>query len=96
MANKTTIDAGDRVPALLTLDEALKPYPSVSVRAGREWIKRGRLPAVRVGKSYLVSPADLARLLTPTLRAPAPRRHREGERAKIDRQLAAAGIGGAR
>jgi len=92
MGTNSVSRASDAPPALVTLDEALRPYPAVSVRSGREWIKRGRLPAVKVGKQYLVAPGDVAALLRPTLRQAALRPVRESEKARIARQLADAGI----
>lgn len=77
---------------LVTLPAAIDGYDGLSVPMLRAWIKRGKLPATRAGKSYLIDPADLAALLRPTLRAASSRPARESESAKADRQLRAAGI----
>lgn len=78
--------------ALVTLPDAAQAYRGVTVRALRAWIHRGLLPASKVGKVYLVAPADVAKLLEPKVRpAPAPR-SRESERARIERQLRDAGV----
>jgi len=50
------------------------------------------LPATKPGKEYLVRVEDLAALLAPQLRAPAPMLGRESPNAKALRQLAAAGL----
>jgi len=83
----------DGVPRLVPLDEAMRPYRGVTRRMLQCWVRTGRLPAVRAGRGYLVSPADLASLLTPKLREPKARKPRESESSRIARQLAQAGVG---
>jgi hypothetical protein len=77
---------------LITLAAAITGYDGVTVPMLRAWIKRGKLPATKAGKSYLVDPVDLAGLLRPTLRTPASRPARESEAARTERQLRQAGI----
>jgi excisionase family DNA binding protein len=77
---------------LVTLGMAIAPYHGVSLRTARNWIRDGKLAAVKVGPRYLVDPSDVARLLTPTLRPKAAKRGRESETERIDRQLREAGI----
>jgi excisionase family DNA binding protein len=77
---------------LVTLDVAIQPYRGVSLRTARNLIRDGRLPATKLGRSYLVSPADVAALLRPVLRQVAERPKREGENARAERQLRAAGV----
>lgn len=81
-------------PELVTLDIAIKPYKGVSRSMARKWIREGRLPATKIGRAYLVSPADLASLLRPTLRQPSKgeRKKRETETERAERQLAKAGL----
>jgi excisionase family DNA binding protein len=79
--------------ALVTLDEAIRPYKGVSLRMIRGWIACGRLPATRLGRAYLVAPSDVAALLTPKLRAVPDRQRRETPTERAERQLAAAGVG---
>jgi len=90
-SNQHASDAGE-TPALVPLAEALKRYQGVSVRVGRELIKSAKLPATRVGREYLVSPADVAALLAPRLLPGRPRKIRESETQRIERQLREAGI----
>jgi excisionase family DNA binding protein len=78
---------------LVTLDVAIAPYRGVSLRTARGWIRDGKLPAAKAGRGYLVDPADVARLLTPQLRAAGTRPKRESENARAERQLAEAGVG---
>jgi hypothetical protein len=80
-------------PALVTLAEAVGPYHGVTIRMLQAWIRNGRLASVRAGKGYLIDPKELAALLQPKLREPAPPRKRESEAARAARQLAAAGVG---
>ena len=80
-------------PFLVPLDEAIKPHHSVTVRMLRARINGGLLPAVKIGRAYLVAPTDVAALLTPKLLAtPTPKRKRETESERIVRQLRQAGI----
>lgn len=67
---------------LVPLIDAIAPYRGVSLRSVREWIKSGKLPASKVGRNYLVDPADVAALLRPTLRTSPPpgKRPRESEK----------------
>jgi hypothetical protein len=59
----------------------------------RARINGGQLPAVKMGRAYLVAPADVAALLTPKLLVtPTVKRKRETERERIERQLRQAGI----
>jgi hypothetical protein len=82
-----------RLPLLVPLDEAVEPYHGVTVRMLRDRINAGQLPAVKIGRRYLVSPADIAAMLVPRLLATSrPKPKRESERARIERQLAKAGI----
>jgi excisionase family DNA binding protein len=76
---------------LLPLCEAIRPYRGVSLRTARNWIRDGKLPATKAGRGYLVSPADVGRLLTPVIRS-APRPKRESENARALRQLREAGV----
>jgi excisionase family DNA binding protein len=96
MANEhETHEANETIevePKLVPLPEALRPYRGVSVRTGRELIKAGKLAASKPGREYLVDPADVARVLAPTTKAPKPRNCREGENARAMRQLAEAGV----
>ncbi len=78
--------------SLVTLDVAIARYRGVSLRTARNWIRDGKLPAVKAGRGYLVDPADVAALLKPTLRAASERSTRESERERIARQLANSGI----
>jgi excisionase family DNA binding protein len=77
---------------LLTLDQASALLGPVTVAMLRARVRRGELPAVKAGRSYLVSAEDIARLYAPTVRGEAKPRRNESERARIDRQLRAAGI----
>jgi excisionase family DNA binding protein len=77
---------------LVTLDVAIAAYKGVSLRTARNWIRDGKLPAAKAGRGYLVDPADVARLLTPQLRAVPARAGRESENARAVRQLAHAGV----
>jgi excisionase family DNA binding protein len=79
------------VPALLPLEDALAPYPGVSIRTARALVASGRLPAVRIGKGYHVRPADLADLFRPVARPLAGRRLTPAERS--DDALREAGFG---
>lgn len=63
--------------------EALGVSPSTL----RVQIKRGRLAAIKIGKTWVVSPEELARYGGDHLRKPAPARRRPVE---SDRSLAAA------
>jgi hypothetical protein len=84
---------GAEEPLLVPLDEAVRPYHGVTVRMLRARINGGLLPAVKMGRAYLVSPSDVAALLTPKLLAtPATKRKRETEHERAVRQLAQAGI----
>jgi hypothetical protein len=69
-----------------------------SVLALRAAILRGDLPASRPPgtRAYVVAIDDLDRWAAPRVVSPSPKSKRESERARIERQLAAAGIGGAR
>jgi excisionase family DNA binding protein len=77
-------------PELVTLAEASKRY-SVSERVLRALITAGKLPASKPGKSYLVAPADLARLFAPVVRV-ALARVAETPTRREDRQLQQAGF----
>ncbi len=77
---------------LVPLEIAIRPYVGVSRRMVRAWIASGRLAAVKVGRAWLVEPGALQALLQPKLQPPRPRRVRESESQRIDRQLRAAGI----
>ena len=77
---------------LLTLAAAIAGYDGLTVPMLRAWIKRGKLPAVKAGKTYLVDPSDLAALLRPTLRTTVARPVRESEAERTERQLRQAGI----
>jgi hypothetical protein len=70
--------------------------PLASLPIGRKAalaaVHRGALPAILVGRRYMVRREDVAKLLEPKARAPKPRRGRESETAKIQRQLREAGI----
>ncbi len=80
-------------PALLPLRDALVRYPGISLETARRLIRDGKLPAVLIGRIYLVSPADVAKLFAPKLRnGPAPRKPRESETARAERQLTEAGL----
>lgn len=76
---------------LLTLDEASARLGAVSVRVLRACIARGTLPAVKVGRAWLVTEADLARTFTPATRPSAPRRQQTPTERSIA-QLRAAGF----
>ena len=43
--------------------EALEERSDVSRHTWRQWIKQGRLPAVRLGRRVLVSEADYSRFI---------------------------------
>jgi hypothetical protein len=77
---------------LVTLETARKPYESVSVRTLREAIARGALPASKIGRCLMVSPADVAALFAPKLRRQPRRPQRETPNQRAERQLRAAGI----
>lgn len=77
---------------LVTLDIAIAPYHGVSLRTARNWIRNGLLPAAKLGRGYLVSPDDVARLLAPKLRAAPAKAERETPMARAVRQLRRAGI----
>ena len=77
---------------LVTLNVAIALYKGVSLRTARNWIRDGKLPAAKAGRGYLVDPADVARLLTPQLRAAPAKCRRESENARAERQLAQAGL----
>lgn len=77
---------------LMPIAEAIKPYRGLTVRMVIRLIHDGRLAATKIGRGYLVDPADVAALLRPTLRQPKARPARESESARIARQLAKAGI----
>jgi excisionase family DNA binding protein len=79
-------------PALCPIDQAIVPYAGVTVPMVRAWIRRGELPAVRAGKSYLIDPRDLALRLTPKLRPRKEGKKRETPTARALRQLRNAGI----
>jgi excisionase family DNA binding protein len=85
-------NAIDQTPRLTTIEDAIRPYCGLSVAMLRAWIRRGKLPATRAGKGYLIDPRDLADLLRPTLRPSPAHRARESESARIERQLAQAGV----
>ncbi len=78
-------------PQLITLLAACEQF-SIPLRTGRRLVRTGKLPATKPGKEYLVRVEDLAALLAPQLRAPAPMLGRESPNAKALRQLAAAGL----
>lgn len=42
----------------------------VSVQAVREWIRKGWLPAVRVGRRFRVTPEDVAAFVVPATERP--------------------------
>ncbi len=78
-------------PHLLTLVAALAPYPGVSVRTARRLIRCGRLPAAKIGRSWYVRPADVARLFaTAVLKASA--HSKESARQRMDQALRKAGF----
>jgi hypothetical protein len=77
---------------LVTLETARKPYESVSVRILRAMIARGDLPATKIGRNLMVSPADVAALFAPKLRQVPSRPRRETPKQRADRQLRAAGF----
>lgn len=79
-------------PTLMTLAEALVPYRGITLRTLRRLIRCGRLPAARVGRSYLVSPDDVAMLLRPVARRLGTERIRQGPAAREDAQLRLSGI----
>jgi excisionase family DNA binding protein len=84
--------ADDADVELVTIDLVIRRYRGVNARMVRRWIHTGRLPAAKIGRAYLVSPADVAELLRPTLRPPVPRTTRETPTARAERLLAASGI----
>lgn len=79
-------------PVVTTIKVAIKPYDGVTEAMVRAWVRRGELPAVKAGKSYLIAPADLAARLRPRLREPVTKVGRESETARITRQLREAGV----
>lgn len=79
-------------PALMTLAEALVPYRGITLRTLRRLIRCGRLPATRVGRSYLVSPADVATVLRPVVRTSGTERTGQCPDEREDAQLRAVGI----
>ena len=62
----------DAQPALVTLDVAIGPYRGLTIRTIRALIAAGRLPAIKVGRNLMVDPRDLASVLRPVVRQPAP------------------------
>ena len=80
-------------PVLLTIDAAVVPYGgAVTIEMVRAWIRRGELPATKAGKSYLISPEDLAARLAPRLRGAPTKQTRETPAQRETRQLQNAGI----
>jgi excisionase family DNA binding protein len=75
---------------LVTLGVAAE-RKGVTRRQLRAQITRGRLPAVKVGRSYLVAPSDLDALYAPRLQPMRDARH-ESPTAREDAQLRAAGF----
>jgi len=57
-------------PGMVTLAEALAPYPVLSPKTLRALIAKGSLPATKVGKYLFVARADVDELFRPKLRAP--------------------------
>jgi hypothetical protein len=55
-------------PTLVTLEEALRPYPTVSKKNLRRYIREGKLSASKPGHHLLVDPAELAELFRPRAR----------------------------
>lgn len=92
MSTYPSESAASGQPRLVPLPDAARLYRGVSIRSLRSLIKRGRLPATKVGRAYLVDPRDVAALLQPTLRSAQPERRRESESARIERQLRNAGV----
>jgi excisionase family DNA binding protein len=74
---------------------AVKAITGLSVRTARQLIKAGKLPAAKIGRDYFIRPEDLRRIFEPTVRQAAEKPQRESATARIARQLAAAGVGGA-
>ena len=77
---------------LVTLDIAIAPYAGVSIGTARRWIKAGKLPAAKAGRSYLVDPRDVAALLRPVVRGAPEKPEPETPRQRAERQLARAGL----
>lgn len=59
------------MPAKITVEEAAAQL-RLQVRSLRGWIRAGKIPAVRVGKRYLLDQADVDRVLREGTRRPAP------------------------
>jgi excisionase family DNA binding protein len=77
---------------LLTLEQAATCLGAVTVRMLRTRIRRGQLPAVKAGRQYLVTADDVASLYTPVAKPRPQKGTRESDRARMERQLRAAGI----
>jgi excisionase family DNA binding protein len=50
------------LPKLLTVEQTAE-WLNQSTQAVRNWIKRGRLKARRIGRRYLIDPADVLSVL---------------------------------
>lgn len=74
----------------LTADEAAR-YVRVTSRTIRSYIHAGRLPAAKVGKSYLIALGDLLALFAPTTR-PVAVHARATPAQREARQVARAGV----
>jgi excisionase family DNA binding protein len=92
MGSNQNVSGSDGALALVPLPDAIKPYKGVTRRQLLALIHSGRLPAARVGRAFLVSPADVANLFQPKLQPAPARKVRESETARVERQLANAGI----
>jgi excisionase family DNA binding protein len=75
----------------LSLDEAGERVRR-SARALRALIHAGRLPAVKVGKSYVITEEDLLALFRPVLRPHMGIERGESPRSREARQLSQAGF----
>jgi excisionase family DNA binding protein len=75
----------------LSLDEAGECVRR-SPRALRALIHAGRLPAVKVGKSYVITEEDLHAVFRPVLRQPRTLGERLTPNQRVDRDLANGGF----
>ena len=60
--NRPNRSSSDTAPSLLTVAEAASRL-RVSVWAIRRWIRQGRFPFVRLGRTIRIDPRDLERIL---------------------------------
>ncbi len=95
MHSTPPLDASNPDPYAVALSVAIRAIRGLTIRQARALIARGALPAARPAgsRSYFVRVEDLERLFAPVVRAPkAAKAGRETETARLERQLAEAGI----